>query len=102
MIGHLPCFVDVGADRTVPCLPSNANGALAFLATPACAQDKIKVAIGQIDAWANQIPTLGMQAGIFQKHGIEQAIGGQLQGISNVEFGRKPEAIEITPNSLHS
>jgi len=37
---------------------------------PAGAQDTIKVAVGQIDAWANQIPTLGMQAGIFQKHGI--------------------------------
>src|SRR5215210_4714536 len=33
--------------------------------------DKVKVAIGQIDAWANQAPTLGMKAGIFQKHGIE-------------------------------
>ena len=40
-------------------------------ATSASAADKVKVAIGQIDAWANQIPTLGMQAGIFQKHGIE-------------------------------
>jgi NitT/TauT family transport system substrate-binding protein len=35
------------------------------------AADKVKVAIGQIDAWANQAPTLGMKAGIFQKHGIE-------------------------------
>ena len=32
--------------------------------------DTVKVAIGQIDAWANQAPTLGMKAGIFQKHGI--------------------------------
>ena len=29
-------------------------------ATSASAADKVKVAIGQIDAWANQIPTLGM------------------------------------------
>src|SRR5437660_12184397 len=35
------------------------------------AADKVKVAIGQIDAWANQAPTLGMKAGIFEKHGIE-------------------------------
>src|SRR5215218_1126925 len=35
------------------------------------AADTVKVAIGQIDAWANQAPTLGMKAGIFQKHGIE-------------------------------
>ena len=34
------------------------------------AADTVKVAIGQIDAWANQAPTLGMRAGIFQKHGI--------------------------------
>ena len=35
------------------------------LAAPAGAQDTIKVAVGQIDAWANQVPTLGMKAGIF-------------------------------------
>ena len=43
----------------------------AMLGTPAHAADKLKVAIGQIDAWANMMPTLGMKAGIFQKHGIE-------------------------------
>src|SRR5499427_8669982 len=42
------------------------------LAMPAArAADVVKVAIGQIDAWANQAPTLGVKAGIFQKHGIE-------------------------------
>ena len=60
---------------------------LALAASAASAQDKIKVAIGQIDAWANQIPTLGMQAGIFQKHGIElenfgtQGAGETLQAV---------------------
>ena len=39
-------------------------------AAPAGAQDTIKVAVGQIDAWANQVPALGMKAEIFQKHGI--------------------------------
>jgi NitT/TauT family transport system substrate-binding protein len=39
-------------------------------ASPAFAQDKLKLAVGQMDAWANQVPTLGMYAGIFQKHGI--------------------------------
>jgi NitT/TauT family transport system substrate-binding protein len=34
------------------------------------AQDRLKLAIGQIDAWSNQVPTLGVYAGIFQKHGI--------------------------------
>ena len=32
----------------------------AGFAAPAGAQDTIKVAVGQIDAWANQVPTLGM------------------------------------------
>ncbi|MBI3703318.1 MAG: ABC transporter substrate-binding protein [Rhizobiales bacterium] len=54
---------------------------------PASAQDKLKVAIGQIDAWANQVPTLGMRAGIFQKHGIvlenfgTQGAGETLQAV---------------------
>jgi len=34
------------------------------------AQDRLKLAVGQIDAWSNQVPTLGGYAGIFQKHGI--------------------------------
>ena len=55
--------------------------------TAAAAQDRLKVAIGQIDAWANQMPTLGMQAGIFQKHGIvlenfgTQGAGETLQAV---------------------
>jgi hypothetical protein len=45
------------------------------------AQDKLKVAIGQINNWENQIPTLGMQAGIFQKHGLElETLGTQASG----------------------
>jgi len=40
------------------------------LASPTSAQDRLKLAIGQIDAWSNQVPSLGMYAGIFQKHGI--------------------------------
>jgi NitT/TauT family transport system substrate-binding protein len=45
--------------------------ATACLPTGALAADKLKIAIGQIDAWANQAPTLGVKAGIFRKHGIE-------------------------------
>ena len=51
------------------------------------AADTVKVAIGQIDAWANQAPTLGMRAGIFQKHGIvletfgTQGAGETLQAV---------------------
>ena len=60
---------------------------LALLALPALAQDKLKVAIGQINNWENQVPTLGMAAGIFQKHKIEletfgtQGAGETLQPI---------------------
>jgi NitT/TauT family transport system substrate-binding protein len=44
--------------------------ASASMMSAATAADSVKVAIGQIDAWANQAPTLGQKAGIFQKHGI--------------------------------
>jgi NitT/TauT family transport system substrate-binding protein len=52
------------------------TGALALFAalpvssTPARAQDSLKVAIGQINNWENQAPTLGQDAGIFRKHGL--------------------------------
>src|SRR5499427_8128467 len=68
-------------------LPGLSVVLLSYFATPASAQDKIKVAVGQIDAWANQVPTLGMKAGIFQKHGIvlenfgTQGAGETLQAV---------------------
>jgi NitT/TauT family transport system substrate-binding protein len=34
------------------------------------AQDRLKIAIGQINNWENQAPTLGQDAGIFKKHGL--------------------------------
>jgi NitT/TauT family transport system substrate-binding protein len=41
------------------------------LAAPALrAEDALKVAIGQINNWENQAPTLGQTAGIFKKHGL--------------------------------
>jgi NitT/TauT family transport system substrate-binding protein len=57
------------------------------LATGTQAADSVKVAIGQIDAWANQAPTLGVKAGIFEKHGIAvetfgtQGAGETLQAV---------------------
>jgi NitT/TauT family transport system substrate-binding protein len=39
-------------------------------AGPALADDPLKVAIGQINNWENQMPTLGQDAGIFKKHGL--------------------------------
>lgn len=55
--------------------------------TTVSAQEKLKLAVGQIDAWANQAPTLGMRAGIFQKHGLvlenfgTQGAGETLQAV---------------------
>ena len=43
---------------------------LAFGLTAASAQDQLKLAIGQINNWENQPPTLGQDAGIFKKHGL--------------------------------
>jgi NitT/TauT family transport system substrate-binding protein len=39
-------------------------------AQPASAEDQLKLAIGQINNWENQAPTLGQDAGIFKKHGL--------------------------------
>jgi NitT/TauT family transport system substrate-binding protein len=38
--------------------------------SPASAQDRLKIAIGQINNWENQAPTLGQDAGIFRKHNL--------------------------------
>src|SRR3974390_3246655 len=43
---------------------------LAFVVQQASAEDQLKIAIGQINNWENQAPTLGQDAGIFKKHGI--------------------------------
>jgi NitT/TauT family transport system substrate-binding protein len=40
------------------------------LAPPALAQDTLKVAIGQINNWENQPPTLGQDHGIFKKYNL--------------------------------
>jgi NitT/TauT family transport system substrate-binding protein len=40
------------------------------VALPAHAQDTLKIAIGQINNWENQAPTLGQDAGIFKKHNL--------------------------------
>jgi NitT/TauT family transport system substrate-binding protein len=41
-----------------------------YCASLAHADGTLKVAIGQMEAWAQQPPILGQQAGIFKKHGI--------------------------------
>jgi NitT/TauT family transport system substrate-binding protein len=42
----------------------------ALLLSTAKADDTLTVAIGQIDNWENQMPTLGQQAGFFKKRGL--------------------------------
>jgi NitT/TauT family transport system substrate-binding protein len=47
-----------------------ALAAPAFAPSPLRADDTVKVAIGQINNWENQPPTLGQDAGIFKKYGL--------------------------------
>jgi NitT/TauT family transport system substrate-binding protein len=55
--------------------------ALALLTTQAFAQDTLKIAVGQINNWENQAPTLGEAAGIFKKHNLRvEAFGTQGAG----------------------
>jgi NitT/TauT family transport system substrate-binding protein len=49
---------------------------LALAASPAAAEDQLKVAMGQINNWENQPVTLGQDAGIFKKHGIVLEVVG--------------------------
>ena len=54
---------------------------LAFAGQPAFAEDMLKIAIGQINNWENQAPTLGQEAGIFKKHDLViEATGTQGTG----------------------
>lgn len=47
----------------------------------ASAEDTLKIAIGQINNWENQAPTLGQDAGIFKKHNLKiEAVGTQGAG----------------------
>jgi NitT/TauT family transport system substrate-binding protein len=55
--------------------------ALAVALTQASAQDTLKIAIGQINNWENQAPTLGEDAGIFKKHNLKiESFGTQGAG----------------------
>jgi NitT/TauT family transport system substrate-binding protein len=49
---------------------ASALAAPAFAPAPLRADDTVKVAIGQINNWENQAPTLGQDAGIFKKYGL--------------------------------
>ena len=47
-----------------------AVAAMALAPSLASAEDALKVAIGQINNWENQAPTLGQDAGIFKRRGL--------------------------------
>ncbi len=51
-------------------LTRTALAVLALAVSPARADDQLKVALGQINNWENQAPTLGQDAGIFKKRGL--------------------------------
>jgi NitT/TauT family transport system substrate-binding protein len=54
---------------------------LALHAPQAFAEDTLKIAIGQINNWENQAPTLGEDAGIFKKRNLKiEAFGTQGAG----------------------
>jgi NitT/TauT family transport system substrate-binding protein len=42
-----------------------------LIASPALAQDIVKLAIGQRGNWDTAVPHLGVKAGIFKKHGLD-------------------------------
>ncbi len=55
--------------------------ALLLAGSVASAQDTLKIAIGQINNWENQAPTLGDEAGFFKKHNLKiEAFGTQGAG----------------------
>lgn len=62
-------------------------GLVAAIASPAFAQDRLKIAIGQRGIWDGSLPELGQGAGIFRKHGLElelvftQGTGETLQAV---------------------
>src|SRR5262245_31058721 len=68
-VRHRSIFAaDVGK-KGAAALAALAFASLSF-AAPAAAQDVLKVAIGQINNWENQAPTLGQDAGIFKKYNL--------------------------------
>jgi NitT/TauT family transport system substrate-binding protein len=74
--------------RRLDCVAVVAVLCCAFLCCPSArADDTLKIAIGQMEAWAQQPPILGQQAGIFKKHGLvpenfgTQGAGETLQAV---------------------
>src|SRR5499426_4852495 len=60
----------IGAPRACLGLSVLVLAAVGFTVASARAEDQLKVAIGQINNWENQAPTLGQDAGIFKRHNL--------------------------------
>src|SRR5262249_369012 len=54
--------------------------AVALALSPASAQERFKVAIGQLGLWAVDAPRLGPPAPLFKKHGIAPDLSGTSGG----------------------
>jgi NitT/TauT family transport system substrate-binding protein len=88
---------DVVTNALRACLGSIlvALAATGFTAASARGEDQLKVAIGQINNWENQAPTLGQDAGIFKQHNLvlenvgTQGAGETLQPViaGSADFG---------------
>ncbi len=50
---------------------ATATTVVIFLAQPAHAQERLKLAVGQRGNWASSVAEIGQRAGIFKKHGLE-------------------------------
>jgi NitT/TauT family transport system substrate-binding protein len=59
----------MNSNRTLACAIA-LLAPIALGALPVQAEDQLKIAIGQINNWENQAPTLGQDAGIFKKHNL--------------------------------
>jgi hypothetical protein len=59
------------------------------MASAASGADTVKVAIGQIDAWANQAPTLGMKAGKT----LQAVISGSADKLAPLQLIEWPRGI---------
>ena len=70
-----------GSDEDDPACRLAFAGGVALAGPAAFAQDALKIAVGQINNWENQAPTLGEEAGIFKKHNLKiEAVGTQGAG----------------------
>jgi NitT/TauT family transport system substrate-binding protein len=60
---------------------------VSMTAIPTFAQDKLKLAIGQIDAWSNQVPTLGIALENFGTQGAGETIQAVISGSADIGIG---------------